>query len=53
MLVRRLQSFALRAFACGSPASTLLFVLDRDRAYSYVVACTVYRVPVFRFLFEL
>ena len=30
------------AFACGIPASTPLSVLDRDKAYIYSDACTVY-----------
>jgi len=30
------------ASACGIPASTPLYVLDRDKAYSYLDACTVY-----------
>ena len=35
-----------RVSACGIPASMLLSVLDHDRAYFYLDACTVYRVPV-------
>ncbi len=35
-----------RASACGIPASKPLSVLDRDKAYFYSDACTVYRVPV-------
>jgi hypothetical protein len=35
-----------RAFACGIPASTRLSVLDRDKAYSSLDACTVHRVPL-------
>jgi len=31
--------------ACGISASTLLSLLDHDKAYSYLDACTVHRVP--------
>src|SRR5215475_12062170 len=34
-----------RASACGIPASTLLSVLDHDKAYRQLDACTVYRGP--------
>jgi hypothetical protein len=34
-----------RASACGIAASTPLSVLGRDRAYSYLDACPVHRVP--------
>jgi len=43
------HSSSPRASACGIPASTLLSVLDHDKAYSYLDACTVHRVPVFLF----
>ena len=33
-----------RASACGIPASKPLSVLDHDKAYIYLDACTVYRV---------
>jgi hypothetical protein len=41
----RARLCAPRASACGIPASTLLSALGRDRAYSYLDACTVHRVP--------
>jgi hypothetical protein len=45
MHATRTHSSAPRASACGIPASTLLSVLDHDKAYSYLDACTVHRVP--------
>ena len=45
MAEKRVHRLVPSASACGIPASKPLSVLDRDRAYSYSDACTVYRVP--------
>jgi len=45
MYVTQVHLSVPRPFACCIPASTPLSVLDHDKAFSHLDACTVYRVP--------
>ena len=48
----RTHASVLGASACGIRASTPLSVLDHDRAYICLDACTVYRAPAYCLTFK-